>query len=73
MPLGKFILYSTLGALPWSIVLVWAGVQLGGNWVEIRHMLQPFDLAIAIAAVLLVALFIWWRLDMPGWRRTGRM
>jgi hypothetical protein len=36
-------------------------------------MLQPFDLAIAVAAVLLVALFIWWRLDMPGWRRTGRM
>src|SRR4051794_17649809 len=29
MPLGKFILYSTLGAIPWSILLVWAGVQLG--------------------------------------------
>jgi membrane protein DedA with SNARE-associated domain len=66
MPLAKFILYSTLGALPWSIVLVWAGVQLGGNWVEIRHALQPFDLAIAVVAVLLIALFIWWRLDMPG-------
>jgi membrane protein DedA with SNARE-associated domain len=69
MPLGKFILYSTLGALPWSIVLVWAGVQLGGNWVEIRHALQPFDLAIAVVAVLLIALFIWWRLGMPGRRR----
>jgi membrane protein DedA with SNARE-associated domain len=72
MPLGKFILYSTLGALPWSIVLVGAGVQLGGNWVEIRHALQPFDLAIAVVAVLLVALFIWWRLGMPGWRRRTR-
>ena len=74
MPLGKFILYSTLGAIPWSIVLVFAGIQLGGNWVEIRHALQPFDLAIAVIAVLLVALFIWWRLGMPGRpRRTGEL
>jgi membrane protein DedA with SNARE-associated domain len=69
MPLGKFILYSTLGALPWSILLVWAGVQLGGNWVQIRQMLQPYDLAIAVLVVVLVALFIWWRLGMPGRRR----
>ena len=69
MPLGKFILYSTLGALPWSILLAWAGVQLGGNWVQIRAMLQPYDLAIAVIAVLLFALFIWWRLGMPGMRR----
>jgi membrane protein DedA with SNARE-associated domain len=69
MPLPKFILYSTLGAIPWSIALVWAGVQLGGNWVEIRHALQPFDLAIAVVAILLIALFIWWRLGMPGRRR----
>jgi len=66
MPLGKFILYSTLGALPWSILLVGAGVQLGGNWVQIREMLQPYDLAIAVFVVLLIALFLWWRLGMPG-------
>jgi membrane protein DedA with SNARE-associated domain len=72
MPIGKFILYSTLGALPWSILLVWAGQQLGANWVEIRHMLQPYDLAIAVIGVALVAGFIWWRLGMPGLRRGNR-
>jgi membrane protein DedA with SNARE-associated domain len=72
MPIGKFIVYSTLGALPWSILLVWAGEQLGANWVEIRHMLQPYDLLIAVLGVLLVAGFIWWRLGMPGWRRGAR-
>jgi membrane protein DedA with SNARE-associated domain len=71
MPLGKFIAYSTAGALPWSMVLVYAGERLGANWVDIRRALQPFDLAIAIAAVVLVALFIWWRLGMPG-RGRGR-
>jgi membrane protein DedA with SNARE-associated domain len=66
MHLGKFIVYSTLGALPWSIALVYAGEQLGSRWVDIRHALQPFDLAIAVAVVAGVLLFIWWRLGMPG-------
>ena len=69
MPLGQFIVYSTLGALPWSILLVFAGTQLGANWTEIRHALQPFDLAIAIAVIAGVVLFVWWRLGMPGRRR----
>ncbi|HEY3523865.1 MAG TPA: DedA family protein [Candidatus Limnocylindrales bacterium] len=69
MPLPKFIAYSTAGAVPWSIALVWAGTQLGARWTDIRHALQPFDLAMAVAVVGLVVLFIWWRLGMPG-RRT---
>ena len=71
MPLGKFMLFSTLGAVPWSILLVYAGEQLGTRWQDIRHALQPFDLAIAIAVVLAVALFIWWRIGRPGWRRAS--
>jgi membrane protein DedA with SNARE-associated domain len=66
MPLGKFIVYSTAGALPWSMLLVYAGQQLGASWVDIRHALQPFDLAIAVLVVLAVVVFIWWRLGMPG-------
>ena len=69
MPLRKFVLYSTLGAIPWSILLVWAGTQLGASWADIRHTLQPFDTAILALVVLLVVLFIWWRLGRPGWRR----
>ena len=71
MPIGKFIAYSTAGALPWSLLLVFAGQQLGVRWVDIRHALQPFDTLIAIALVALVVLFVWWRLGRPGWRRTA--
>ncbi len=66
MPLGKFIAYSTAGALPWSIALVWAGEILGANWVEIREILKPFDILIAIAVVVGFVLLLWWRLGMPG-------
>lgn len=71
MPLGTFIAFSTAGAFLWSILLVWAGVQLGARWEDIRHALQPFDLAIAVAVVGAIVLFIWWRLGRPGWRRSA--
>ena len=71
MPLGRFIAYSTAGAFLWSTLLVYAGTVLGENWVDIRHALQPFDLLIAVGVVALVALFVWWRLGMPGRRRSG--
>jgi membrane protein DedA with SNARE-associated domain len=70
MPVGRFVVYSTAGALPWSMLLVYAGTVLGANWVDIRHALQPFDLAIAVAVVAAIVLFVWWRLGMPG--RPGR-
>ncbi|MDQ6796247.1 MAG: DedA family protein [Chloroflexota bacterium] len=66
MPLGRFIAYSTAGAFLWSMLLVFAGVQLGSRWVDIRHALQPFDLLIAVAVVAAIALFVWWRLGTPG-------
>ena len=67
MPLGKFILYSTAGAVPWSIALVFAGTQLGAHWVDIRKALQPFDLLIAVVVVVGVLLLLWMRLGRPGW------
>ena len=72
MDLRKFIIYSTAGAFLWSTALVWAGVQLGRNWGEIRRMLQPFDLAIAIAVVVGFVLILWLRLGrpLPGRRRA---
>ncbi len=70
MRISTFIIYSTAGAFIWSCLLVYAGVVLGDNWTEIRHALQPFDLLIAFGVVVAVALFIWWRIGMPG--RPGR-
>jgi len=71
MPIRKFVTYSTVGAFIWSAVLVWAGVQLGKNWEEIRHALQPFDLLIGVAVVVGLAGLLWLRLGrpLPGRRR----
>jgi len=68
MPLGRFLVYSTLGAIPWTIALVYAGTVLGSNWTEIRDTLRPFDTLILVALVVAVVAFVWWRLGHPGWR-----
>ena len=72
MNLRKFVVYSTAGAFLWSTALVWAGVQLGKNWEEIRKALQPFDLLIAVAVVVGAAVLLWLRLGrpVPGRRRA---
>lgn len=69
MPIGRFTVYSTLGAIPWTIALVYAGTVLGGNWKRIRDDLRPFDTLIVLLCVAAVGLFVWWRLGHPGWRR----
>jgi membrane protein DedA with SNARE-associated domain len=71
MPIRKFVVYSTAGAFIWSTLLVWAGVQLGENWEQIRNALQPFDLLIAVAVVVGFAVLLWLRLGrpVPGRRR----
>ena len=71
MPLGRFVAYSTAGAFLWSTLLVYAGTVLGSRWEDIRHALQPFDLLIAVVVVAGIALFVWWRIGRPGWRRRA--
>ena len=69
MPIGRFTAYSTLGAIPWTIALVYAGTVLGANWITIRDDLRPFDTLILLACAAAVAVFVWWRHGHPGWRR----
>jgi membrane protein DedA with SNARE-associated domain len=71
MPLGKFILYSTIGAALWSTALVYAGTQLGAHWTDIRKALQPFDMLIAVLVVLGLLLMLWMRLGRPGRPKKG--
>jgi membrane protein DedA with SNARE-associated domain len=70
MPIRRFTVYSTLGAIPWTIALVYLGTVLGSNWKDIRKQMQPFDTLILVVLVLAVLAFVWWRLGHPGWR-TG--
>jgi membrane protein DedA with SNARE-associated domain len=55
----RFLIYSTLGSLPWSLALVYAGKLLGDNWVQVRSSLHGLDYFILAILIALVALYIY--------------
>lgn len=59
MPFGRFVVYTFLGSLPWSILLVYVGRQLGANWEALGPIFHRFDAVIVAGLVLLAA--VYWR------------
>jgi membrane protein DedA with SNARE-associated domain len=59
MPIWRFTLFSILGAIPWVMLLVWGGMQLGDHWLELKHNLRGLDYLIAAVILLGVGLFVW--------------
>jgi len=48
MNLGKFCLYTVLGAAPWNAFLTYLGFVLGENWREVRHYSEYLSIAVAL-------------------------
>ncbi len=52
-----FILYTFVGSFLWCGALAWGGYVFGARWEELRAIMRPFDIPIAIA---LVVGFVWY-------------
>lgn len=65
MPLGKFTLFSFLGSLPWTALLVFGGMQLGANWETVGAWLKRFEYAIVAILVVIALAWIWFRIIKP--------
>jgi membrane protein DedA with SNARE-associated domain len=59
MNIKKFIVYTFVGCLIWSILLTYLGLKLGENWKILSVYFKRFDLFIAILLLLMVILYIW--------------
>ena len=59
MNFKKFVGFTLLGTLPWSILFTWLGVKAGKNWEMIRLQLHNFDLLIIILIIVVVVAYIW--------------
>jgi membrane protein DedA with SNARE-associated domain len=69
MSLGRFTVFTFLGSLPWTALLVFAGVQLGANWETVGAWLKRFEYAIVAVLAVIVIAWIWFRIIKP--RRAG--
>lgn len=57
MPMGRFLLFSTLGSLPWNAALIVAGFFVGENYPQIEATLKPFEYVIYVLVLAGVAFF----------------
>jgi membrane protein DedA with SNARE-associated domain len=69
MPLGRFVLFSALGSLPWNAALIYAGFLVGENYAQVEAALRPWELVIYALvvglAVILIGRWLWSRRNTP--------
>ena len=58
MPMGKFILYTFAGSLPWCLGLAWVGMKLGEHIDQLKPWFHRFDVVLVVLGVLAVAWFV---------------
>lgn len=62
MPLASFLILTFFGSFIWSTFLTWLGVILGDNWHSLSGYFRKFDIAIVLLVIILVGLYVWYKL-----------
>ncbi|WP_026314534.1 DedA family protein [Heyndrickxia acidiproducens] len=58
MSYSKFIFYTLLATIPWSVLFIFLGERLASNWAQIDEVAAPYVKPITIAAVIIIAIYI---------------
>ncbi len=53
----KFIIYTSIGSIPWTFAFVFAGYYLGNNWTVLLKYVDMFKIPIIILFVVLIGIF----------------
>jgi membrane protein DedA with SNARE-associated domain len=70
MPVGRFLLFSALGSLPWNATLLLGGYLLGENYRRLYDAVRPYELVIYMM-VLIGAAWVVWRWLFGGRRQPS--
>ena len=54
-----FFLFTFVGSLIWSYLLVWVGVKMGENTEALKHIWHKFDAIIILACLILGGIYIY--------------
>jgi membrane protein DedA with SNARE-associated domain len=65
MPLLRFTVFTFLGSLPWTALLVFAGVQLGANWETVGGFLKSIEYLVLAGLVAIALAWGWFRILKP--------
>lgn len=50
---GKFVIYTLLGSIPWTIALIYAGQLMGENWQALNAIGHTASLVVAVSLVVI--------------------
>ena len=50
----KFIIYTTIGSIPWTFAFVYLGYNLGENWIKVNSYIDLIKIPIRILLVFLI-------------------
>lgn len=50
----KFVIYTTIGSIPWTFAFVYVGYTLGNNWVVLKEYVSKFKTPILILIILFI-------------------
>ncbi|MBU5557909.1 MAG: DedA family protein [Candidatus Aenigmatarchaeota archaeon] len=73
MDVKKFVFWTIMGSIPWTIALTWAGFVLGQSWQAIMTVVRMFEIPIIILAVIVVVVWLWRersRQNLAFWKGT---
>jgi membrane protein DedA with SNARE-associated domain len=59
MPMGRFLMFSALGSLPWNAALLLGGYLLGENYRTLYDAIRPYELVIYALVVVGIAWVVW--------------
>ncbi|SPT99267.1 putative integral inner membrane protein [Bacillus tequilensis] len=57
MPFSKFVALTVLAIIPWSILFVYLGIQLGSQWDHVENIAGTYTTPIMILAIVVIALY----------------
>lgn len=61
----KFVIYTTIGSIPWTITFVLAGYYLGENWTILNSYIDKLKVPIILVIILLVLTYLYKKVIKP--------
>lgn len=58
----SFVLFTTLGSIPWTFAFVYVGYSLGNNWIVLDNFIKKLKLPIIILLILLLINYLFKKL-----------
>lgn len=59
-PFWKFVIFTIIGTIPWTFLLVWAGSILGSHWRDLIQYNHVFLIVVVVICVIIAA-FVFWK------------